>query len=67
MLFPRSEFSITTIQNNIYLISGYNSNYSKELRVIPKCEKFDLKSKGFYEIRDINYPRIYAGTVNWQN
>jgi len=63
MQFHRSELSVANIGNNIYLISGYNSNFSKEHRVIPKCEKFDLKTKKFYEIRDINYPRISSGLV----
>lgn len=57
---PRQEYCISHIGSFIYLISGYNSNLYKDKRVIPKCEKFDLKSKKTYEMRDINYPRQSA-------
>jgi Galactose oxidase, central domain len=56
----RQEYCISHIGNFIYLISGYNSNLYKDKRVIPKCEKFDLKTKKAYELRDINYPRQSA-------
>jgi N-acetylneuraminic acid mutarotase len=67
MNYSRQEFTLTAINNFVYLISGYDSNQLKEKRVIPKCEKFDLKTKKFYEIRDINYPRQWACCLNMNN
>lgn len=67
MINPRQEMTVCCVGNYVYLISGYNSNLYKDKRVIPKCEKFDLKSKKFYEIRDINYPRQWASTINVDN
>lgn len=67
MLFKRQEFSLSALNDSIYLISGYDMNLNKERRVIPKCERLHLKSRRFYEIRDINYPRQWSSCVNHNN
>lgn len=67
MLNARQEMTACCVGNYVYLISGYNSNLYKDKRVISKCEKFDLKTKKFYEIRDINYPRQWASSINVDN
>ena len=67
MLFKRQEFSLSAINDSIYLISGYDMNLNKERRVISKCERLHLKSRRFYEIRDINYPRQWSSCVNHNN
>jgi len=67
MINARQEMTACCVGNYVYLISGYNSNLYKDKRVISKCEKFDLKSKKFYEMRDINYPRQWASTINVDN
>jgi len=67
MLFNRQEFSLSALNDSIYLISGYDMNLNKERRVIPKCERLHLKSRKFYEIRDINYPRQWSSCVNHNN
>ena len=67
MINPRQEMTACCVGNYVYLISGYNSNLYKDKRVISKCEKFDLKTKKFYEMRDINYPRQWASAINVDN
>ena len=67
MLNPRQEMTACCVGNYVYLISGYNSNLYKDKRVISKCEKFDLKTKKFYDIRDINYPRQWPSSINVDN
>ena len=54
-------------KNWIYIISGYNSNNYKEKRYITKCEKMDLTTMNTYETRDINYPRAWGSSLNFQN
>ncbi len=54
-------------KNWIYLISGYNSNLYKDRRYIPQCEKMDLITMNTYESREINYPRIWASSINYEN
>jgi len=63
----RQEFSLATIDNSIYIVSGYDTNKSKDYRVIPKCERLDVKSKTFCDMRDINYPRQGACSLNVNN
>ena len=67
MLFRRQEFSLATIGDSIYLISGYDMNLNKERRVISKCERLHIKSRRFYEIRDINYPRQWSSCISHNN
>jgi len=64
MANARQEFSLATIDNSIYIVSGYDTNKSKDYRVIPKCERLDVKSKTFCDMRDINYPRQGACSLN---
>jgi len=65
MINPRQEFTLSLCGHSVYLFSGYNINLAKDKRVITKCERLDLKSKKFYEIRDINYPRQWASSINF--
>lgn len=67
MLFRRQEFSLATLGDSIYLISGYDMNLNRERRVIPKCERLHINSRRFYEIRDINYPRQWSSCINHNN
>ena len=67
MITPRQEFTLSLVGSSVYIFAGYDSNRAKEKRVITKCEKLDLKSKKFYEIRDINYPRQWASSINYNN
>lgn len=67
MLFKRQEFSLAPLGDSIYIISGYDMNLNKERRVIPKCERLHMKSRKFYEIRDINYPRQSSSCINHNN
>ena len=67
MLFKKQEFSLATLNDSIYLISGYDMNLPKERRVTPKCERLHIKSRRFYEVRDINYPRQWSSCHNHSN
>lgn len=64
MLNARQDFTICRGgDSSLYIISGYDSNKVREMRYLPKCEKLDLKTHKFYEIRDVNYPRSRSAAI----
>eukprot|EP01017_Pseudomicrothorax_dubius_P013795 TRINITY_DN1620_c0_g1_i19.p1 TRINITY_DN1620_c0_g1~~TRINITY_DN1620_c0_g1_i19.p1 ORF type:complete len:582 (-),score=145.91 TRINITY_DN1620_c0_g1_i19:35-1780(-) len=59
MAYARQDFTLCRAgRDSLLVISGYDSNLIREKRFIPKVERLDLAAKKFYELRDVNYPRV---------